>query len=287
MKVNIVGCREHTITLIESIPPELIGKIITISPYVALVNHVSGYSFLNRRFENNVLQLDAYKLDQSKITPADVCFCIGWNRLLPNWFLKLHTYGVFGMHSCENMLPNGKGRSPMVWSLINGAKKLYCHVIRYDDSVDGGDVCKIFELPITDADDINTLQHRTTYLFTTFVNEALNDLNSIHPIELSGPEFFYPKRTEEDGAIDWRWTGEKIFNWVRAQTRPYPGAFTTLNGNKIKIWKCSRTMIKPGVFGEVEVVFPDGTFLISCSDELIHVTDYSCDTTVGKGDWLQ
>jgi methionyl-tRNA formyltransferase len=44
-------------------------------------------------------------------------------------------------------------------------------------------------------------------------------------------------RRPEDGRIDWNWQKERIRNWVRAQSYPYPGAFTFFNGHKITIDK--------------------------------------------------
>ena len=32
-----------------------------------------------------------------------------------------------------------------------------------------------------------------------------------------------------------------IYNFIRAQTQPYPGAFSLKDGKKIIIWKCSET----------------------------------------------
>jgi methionyl-tRNA formyltransferase len=46
-----------------------------------------------------------------------------------------------------------------------------------------------------------------------------------------------PKRRPEDGLIDWNWPASRIYNRVRGLTRPYPGAFTRLDGRKITIWK--------------------------------------------------
>jgi methionyl-tRNA formyltransferase len=48
-----------------------------------------------------------------------------------------------------------------------------------------------------------------------------------------------PQRSPEDGKIDWRWSAHKTYNLIRAQTRPYPGAFTHWGQEKIKIWKAS------------------------------------------------
>ncbi len=50
---------------------------------------------------------------------------------------------------------------------------------------------------------------------------------------------YFGKRTPEDGQINWNWQKERIYNWVRAQSFPYPGAFTMLKGQKIVVDKIS------------------------------------------------
>ena len=46
----------------------------------------------------------------------------------------------------------------------------------------------------------------------------------------------YPQRKPEDGEINVNWSADKIHNFIRAQTKPYPGAFFIINGKKITIW---------------------------------------------------
>ena len=48
-----------------------------------------------------------------------------------------------------------------------------------------------------------------------------------------------PQRSPEDGEINWNWSAQNIYNFIRAQTKPYPGAFTYLKKEKIIIWKSS------------------------------------------------
>ena len=45
------------------------------------------------------------------------------------------------------------------------------------------------------------------------------------------------KRTPLDGIIDWETRAPYLYDWVRAQTRPYPGAFTWLDDEKVVIWR--------------------------------------------------
>jgi methionyl-tRNA formyltransferase len=46
----------------------------------------------------------------------------------------------------------------------------------------------------------------------------------------------WPKRTPADGIIDWETRAPYLYDWVRAQTRPYPGAFTFLGDEKVIVW---------------------------------------------------
>ena len=47
----------------------------------------------------------------------------------------------------------------------------------------------------------------------------------------------WPKRTSADGIIDWETRAPYLYDWVRAQTRPYPGAFTFLGEEKVVVWR--------------------------------------------------
>lgn len=49
----------------------------------------------------------------------------------------------------------------------------------------------------------------------------------------------YAKRTPADGALDFSLPVRSIYDFVRAQTDPYPGAYTYLNGIK---WRIDRAI---------------------------------------------
>ena len=48
----------------------------------------------------------------------------------------------------------------------------------------------------------------------------------------------FPPRNPENGEIYWTLPAEKIYNFVRAQTKPYPGVFSAYEKNKVTIWVC-------------------------------------------------
>jgi methionyl-tRNA formyltransferase len=46
---------------------------------------------------------------------------------------------------------------------------------------------------------------------------------------------FFHKRSIEDSKIDWTWPAERLERLVRAQSDPYPNAFTHHRGNRLRI----------------------------------------------------
>ena len=75
---------------------------------------------------------------------------------------------------------------------------------------------------------------------------------------------FWPKRTPADGLIDWDMRPTALDAWVRAQTRPYPGAFTFLGETKVVVWR-GRPVERPSAepAGTVVELRDDGA-LVAC-----------------------
>jgi methionyl-tRNA formyltransferase len=72
---------------------------------------------------------------------------------------------------------------------------------------------------------------------------------------------WWPRRCPEHGLIDWNQSAQEIYNWIRGQTRPYPGAFSYINGRKVTIWQANppdgnRAFVRPG-----EIAYRDGDML--------------------------
>ena len=297
----VIGCRFNTLEFIETLlyQGRKIAGIVTLAEDRAQAAGVPSWVDLKKHFGQNfpVHVSRSYKLQQRRdldalgTFSADVGFCIGWQRLLPDWFLEHFRNGVFGMHACQFMLPRGRGRSPVNWGMINGAEIVQAHIFRYSNLADGGDILSIRPLPVFPQDDIHSMQQKSRVIFNRVADSYWDDLITgnpkLFPPQNGEPDLEYPKRTPADGQIDWRNSVRQINDWVRAQTRPYPGAFTVLKNHQFKVWRSHPFGIpleKPALPGEIVDQFEDGTYLVQAGDGLVHLVDHELPTELNTGE---
>lgn len=135
-----------------------------------------------------------------------------------------------------SLLPKYRGRTPHVWAIINGEKEVGITAHLIDEDVDNGDIVKQKKIQISDTTTGGEIVEMYKEFYPEIVKELLNDIieNNLNtrPQDLKKATYF-GKRTPDLGLIDWSWGRERIRNWIRAQAKPYPGAFTYFNGNKI------------------------------------------------------
>ena len=167
---------------------------------------------------------------------VDLLWVCGWQRLLPSAFIEVASIATIGAHgSCDGIL-KGRGRSPQNWALMIGAKKFQISIFTISSGVDDGDVIDTEEYDLTAYDSINTSYIKATYLVAkmiskVFFDPALVDLAS----KQKGVATYFPKRTKEDGAIDWSMSTLDIHNQIKALEAPYPNAFCRCSGVTILI----------------------------------------------------
>ena len=160
----------------------------------------------------------------------------GWYHMIPKKWRDLAP--AYGLHA--SLLPDYSGGAPLVWAMIRGEKKTGITLFQMNDGVDSGPIVGQKEEPIFLEDSIATLYARIEDRGLELVQEALPKLSK-GKIKLrlqdESKRRIMPQRSPEDGLIDWNKDSLTIDRFIRAQTRPYPGAFTTLHGNPLHIWK--------------------------------------------------
>ncbi len=299
----VIGCRHNTLEFVQTVLAHgrTIAGIVTIPEEVAEKNQVPTWRDLSAAFPQIPSYVaESYSLSTSADrdflahTSADFGLCIGWQRIIPTWFLRTFATGVFGMHACQFPLPRGRGRSPLNWALIAGAEIVNAHVLKYNEKPDAGEILHVAPISITGHDNIHTLQQKCRVIFNRIIEHHWRNLADGSPSlrgSLAGlVDLEYAKRTALDGAIDWSWPARQVHDWVRAQTRPYPGAFTLHHGKPARIWQAVPFGVAPkfpALPGTVTDLFDDGSFVVHAGDALVHVLDHELIADLSIGDVLQ
>ena len=292
-EIVIFGCKHTTkefISRFRSDFPEVNLFVITIDSETAEKNHVAGFYDLTEYLQVNGLRylcVSDYSLKNSKSILNDlkvfpVCgFCIGWQRLIPSEILAQFPRGVYGMHGSNKPLPHGRGRSPLNWSLILGRKIFYTHLFRYNPGVDDGDIVGVQTFEINIHDTALTLHYKNLISMLMLVKVHLHGI--IHDTVKLVPQnhamaSFFPKRTAEDGLINWFLSAHDIYNLIRGVTFPFPGAFSYINNIKVVIWSAnpfdSILSFDHSTVGQICMVFENGDFIVKTGDIPLLVTEY-------------
>lgn len=139
-----------------------------------------------------------------------------------------------------SLLPKYRGRTPHVWAIINNEVETGITAHLVDEGCDTGDIVLQKKIEINTNDTGADILNKYQSIYPEMIDEILLNLNSLVPQKQDETKAtYFGKRTPEDGLINWDWQKERIYNWVRAQANPYPGAFTFCNNEKLIIDKIS------------------------------------------------
>jgi methionyl-tRNA formyltransferase len=162
---------------------------------------------------------------------------IGWTQLLKPDLLRVPKLACLGFHA--SLLPKSRGRAPVNWALINGETVTGNTMIILEPEADSGDIVAQRTIPISEEDDCKTIYQKVGETEVEMLDEVLPIIRSgVLPRRKQDDSHatVMPKRRPEDGVINWNRTTQEIYNWVRALTDPYPGAFSLLNGDRVWVW---------------------------------------------------
>lgn len=195
----------------------------------------------------------------------------GVSQLIPPQILALPRLGFIGLH--PTLLPQGRGRAPIPWALIKGLTKTGVSWFYCEPGADTGDLLAQAEVPVYYEDVSATLGARTDEVASQLLLESMPGLAAGQTPRLVQDESLaeeWPRRRPEDGRIDWDRTRREIYDWVRALTHPYPGAFTAAGSRRLFIWSARESLDeRTGHPGEVLAVLPHGVLVATAAGNLL------------------
>lgn len=176
-------------------------------------------------------------IEKIKEMNPDVICVVAYGRILPKEILDIPKYGCINVH--PSLLPKYRGSAPIQWAILNGDEKTGVTTMYLDEEMDSGDIILKEEVEIDKDETSGELWDRLSKIGADLLVQTLEQIeNGTAPREKQGEEFTIAPMLEKSQAkIDWEnKTAREIKNLVRG-LNPIMGAYSNLNGKKIKFWK--------------------------------------------------
>lgn len=201
----------------------------------------------------------------------DFLFSFYYRKMLSAELLATARRGALNLHG--SLLPNYRGRVPINWAVLHGETETGATLHYMTVKPDAGDIVGQTAVPILPDDTAHEVFNKVAVAAELTLYRAAPGLLAGTapriPQDLSKGGYF-SGRKPEDGRIDWRWPAERIHNLVRAVAPPYPGAFSTLAGQAVRILRTRVVAITvpaagiPDPAAREPTLFRQGHRLIAC-----------------------
>jgi len=199
------------------------------------------YSVLCSKYNVPIYKIDHINTEQSitllKQLNLDILFVIGWSQIIDREILVIPRLGMVGVHS--SLLPKYRGSAPVNWSIINGEQETGSTLMLLDEGVDSGAIIDQISIPITLYDSCKTIYDKVADANVKMICKLYDNLYSknfsYQPQKTNMLGNILPRRRPKDGLIDWKNNSINLYNFIRAQSRPYPGAYSFIDNSKYYI----------------------------------------------------
>lgn len=185
------------------------------------------------------------------INPEVICV-VAYGKILPKELLDVPKLGCVNVHG--SLLPQYRGAAPIQWAVLNGDKTTGITTMYMDVGMDTGDMILKQETEIGEDETTGELWDRLSDIGADLLVKTLKLIEAGKaPREKQGENFTVaPMLDKEMAKIDWQnKTAIELKNLVRG-LNPIMGAYSFLNGKKIKFWKVQALKEK-----ELEIEFPE------------------------------
>jgi methionyl-tRNA formyltransferase len=197
----------------------------------------------------------------------DFVFSFYFRSMIGAPLLNAARLGALNIHG--SVLPKFRGRAPVNWAILHGARESGATLHYMTARADAGDIVDQLAVPILENDEAREVFEKVTVAAEIILARSLPGL-----IAGTAPRLpqrleegkYYGRRRPEDGKIDWAAGARDIHNLVRAVAPPFPGAFGQVDGQR---WMIHKTRVEPRTIEPSErarLFGADGRCYVACCD---------------------
>jgi methionyl-tRNA formyltransferase len=211
----------------------------------------------------------------------DFLFSFYYRHMLKAPLLAAAPRGAYNMHG--SLLPQYRGRVPVNWAVLRGETETGATLHVMNEKPDNGAIVDQQSVPILPDDTAYEVFGKVTVAAEQVLWRCLPALldgrHPLKPQDLSQGGYF-GGRKPEDGRLDWRMDAASLHNFVRALSRPYPGAFADIEGRRLVVWRTWRLSASSSVTEATLIADSDGLVLQTIDGGRLAVLDAELDGQV-------
>lgn len=188
----------------------------------------------------------------SALSGQDLLIAVSWRYLVPRAVYGSMRLGAYVLH--DSMLPAYRGFSPTVWAIVNGEQSTGVTLFKMVDEMDQGPIVAQESVVIPQEAYVSDVIPLVTSAYLRVIERTIGSLLSGKAASVAQDETrasYCCKRLPQDNRIQWDTPAQAIVRLVRAVSRPYPGAYCSLNERKLTVWRASMGIEPPHYVGIV------------------------------------
>jgi methionyl-tRNA formyltransferase len=202
--------------------------------------------------------------DELRALAPDLAVVVAYGKILPPEVLAIPRLGCVNVHA--SLLPRYRGAAPIQWAIIRGEDTTGVTLMQMDAGMDTGPMLAQRSHPIGPAVTAGQLHEELATVGAALLDERWDELVSGRlpsNAQDDAQATMAPMLDKDTGRLDFAAGVRAVCDRVRG-CDPWPGAFTTLEGEVLKVFTARRVsgMGPPGVVMDVD---RDG-LVVGCGD---------------------
>jgi methionyl-tRNA formyltransferase len=185
-------------------------------------------------------------VEEIRATDATLGAVVAFGQLLPDALLESVPHGFVNLHF--SLLPRWRGAAPVERAILAGDAETGVSVMRIDAGLDTGPVYAVERTLIGTDETAGELRARLVGLGTELLVTTLSRIPDLEPTPQDGEPTYAEKLDVAEFELDWSRPAAELLRVIRAGN-PRPGAWTTVDHTRLKIWRA-----RPASDGTVEPV---------------------------------
>ncbi|WP_236939166.1 methionyl-tRNA formyltransferase [Evansella clarkii] len=203
-----------------------------------------------------------------KYTP-DIIVTAAFGQILPKELLDIPPLGCINVHA--SLLPKYRGGAPIHQAIIDGEKETGITIMYMAEKLDAGDILSQQAIPIEKTDTTGTMHEKLSIVGRDLLLETLPQLEAgtITAEEQDESAVTYaPNISKEQEEIRWERPASSVYNQVRGLV-PWPVAYTTWEGNRMKIWWTEESALTSEASPGTVVKIEEEAFYVACGENTV------------------